>query len=81
MSDEFLQLKRLVIENLVSQIDPEEKKGLGKEFNLTEEQLDNLITKMLDKWLNSTDFVVMIATALGLSMPRKTKDRSSRYIG
>ena len=81
MSDEFLQLKRLVIENLVGQMDSKEKSNLGKEFNLTEEQVDNFISKMLDKWLNSTDFVVMIASALGISMPRKTKDRSARYIG
>ena len=81
MSDEFLQLKKLVINELVNQIDSEERKKLGKEFNLSEEQLNDLISKMLDKWLNSTDFVVLIATALGISMPRKTKDRSSRYIG
>lgn len=80
MSD-FLELKKMVINELVNQIDSGEKKELGKEFNLSEEQLNDLINKMLDKWLNTTDFVVMIATALGISMPRKTKDRSSRYIG
>ena len=80
MSD-FLELKKMVINELINQIDSEERKELGKEFNLSEEQLNDLIGKMLDKWLNSTDFVVMMATALGISMPRKTKDRSSRYIG
>ena len=80
MSD-FLELKKMVINELINQIDSEERKELGKEFNLSEEQLNDLIGKMLDKWINSTDFVVMMATALGISMPRKTKDRSSRYIG
>ncbi|HLC76823.1 MAG TPA: hypothetical protein VJH04_01325 [archaeon] len=75
----LLDLKKMVINELMNQI--EDKKELGKEFNLTEGQINALIEKMLDKWLNNTDFVVMIATALGLSMPRKTKDRSSRYIG
>ena len=79
MTNGFLDLKKMVINELMNQI--EDKKDLGKEFNLTEEQINALIEKMLDKWLDNTDFVVMIATALGLSMPRKTKDRSSRYIG
>lgn len=79
--DDFLELKKMVINELVGQIDENDKKELGKEFNLTEEQLGTLITKMLDKWLDSVDFVVMVATALGLSVPRKTKDRPARYIG
>ena len=78
---ELLEMKKMVINELINQIDDEDKKDLGKEFNLTKEQLNSLITKMLDKWLDTGDFVVMIATALGLSMPRKAKDRSSRYIG
>ena len=81
MADDYLELKKLVISELVSRIDSKDKKGLAKEFNLTEEQLNNLIEKMLDKWLSSTDFVIMIATALGLSMPRKTKEKRAHYIG
>ena len=78
MQDGFLQLKKIVIEELASKI---ERKELAKEFNLTEEQLDLLIKKMLDKWLNSTDFILIIADVLGLSMPRKTKEKRARYIG
>ena len=81
MSDEYLELKKMVIEHLVNQLDETDKKELTKEFNLTEEQLDTLTKKMLDKWLSNTDFIIMIATMLGISMPRKNKERKANYIG
>ncbi|HLC67765.1 MAG TPA: hypothetical protein VJI12_02670 [archaeon] len=79
MSDEFLEVKRLVIEELVSQIDG--KKEIAKEFGLTAERLDELVVKLADKWLTNPDFVVMLATVLGISMPRRGKEKRARYIG
>jgi len=81
MTDEFLELKRLVIEELVKQLDEDDKKEISKEFGLAEKKLDELIVKLADKWLSNQDYVIMLATVLGISMPRKSKDRSSRYIG
>ena len=81
MPDDFTEMKRLVIDNLAGQIDSHDKREMGKDYKLTEDQVDELIRKMLDKWLDNVDFVVMIASVLGISLPRKTKDRSSRYIG
>ena len=79
MSDGFLEVKRLVIEELVRQI--EDKDDIAKEFGLSEEKLGDLIVKLADKWLTNPDHVIMLATLFGISMPRKSKDRSSRYIG
>lgn len=81
MSDEFLEMKRLVINELVNQIDHKDKEGLAKEFSLTEEQLNDLTRKMLDKWLANPDYIVMIATMLGISLPRKSKEKKAHYIG
>ena len=81
MSDKFLELKKLVIDELAQQLDSEEKKELAKEFRLTEEQIDFLVRKLLDKWLSNPDYIVMVATMLGISMPRKQKDRKANYIG
>ena len=36
---------------------------------------------MLDKWLNNPDFILIIADVLGLSLPRKTKEKKAHYIG
>jgi len=76
--DEMLELKKLVIEHLASRID---KKELAAEYKLTDEQLDSLTRKMLDSWLNNPDFILIIADVLGLSLPRKTKEKKAHYIG
>ena len=76
--DEMLELKKLVIEHLASRID---KKELAAEYKLTAEQLDSLTRKMLDSWLNNPDFILIIADVLGLSLPRKTKEKKAHYIG
>lgn len=81
MTDEFTEMKKLVIEELVNQIEGSDKKELAKEFNLTEEQLNDLTRKMLDKWLNNPDYILFIASMLGLSVPRKDKERKTHYIG
>lgn len=81
MPDEFLEMKKLIIDELVGQIDESEKKALAKEFNLTKDRIDSLIKKLLDKWLNNPDYILFIASMLGLSMPRKTKERKAHYIG
>lgn len=81
MSDEFLEMKKLVMSELIGQLDAPDKKSLEKEFNLTDEQLNALISNLLDKWLNNADFVVMLATVLGISLPRKSKENRARYIG
>ena len=81
MSDKFLELKKLVIDELAGQFDSAEKKELAKEFHMTEEQMEFLVKKLLDKWLSNVDFVVMVATMLGISMPRQTKERRANYIG
>ena len=81
MSDKFLELKRLVIDELAGQLDAAEKKELAKEFKLTEEQIDFLVKKLLDKWLSNPDYIIMVATMLGISMPRKQKERRAQYIG
>ncbi len=82
--EDFLELKKLVINELAGQFDVEEKEKLGKQFNLTAEQIDELIKELLNKWLSSADFVVMIASLMGLSAPRKTKEKGEKkthYIG
>ena len=81
MPDKFLELKRLVIDELAGQLDAAEKKDLAKEFKLTEEQIDFLVNKLLDKWLSNPDYIIMVATMLGISMPRKQKERRAQYIG
>ena len=81
MSDKFLELKKLVIDELAGQLDSKEKKDLAKEFHMAEEQMDLLVKKLLDNWLSNADFVVMVATMLGISMPRQTKERRANYIG
>ncbi len=77
----MLELKKIIINELVNQIDNKDKKDIAKEFGISEDSLDELVKKLLDKWLTNPDLIVMIATSLGLSMPRKTKDRPARYIG
>lgn len=81
MSDDFTEMKKLVIGALVDQIDSGNKKELAKEFNLTEEQLDMLIRKLLDAWLSNPDYIMFIASMLGLSAPRKNKEKKAHYIG
>lgn len=83
-ADEFTELKKAVIDALASQIDNKNKKELAKEFGLTEEQLDVLVRKLLDAWLSNPDYIVFIASMLGLSMPRKdekSEKKSRHYIG
>lgn len=79
MADEMLELKKIVIEHLASRV---EKKELAKEFGLSESQLESLVRKMLDTWLNNPDFIIIIADVLGLSLPRKSSEKKSHhYIG
>lgn len=81
MTDDFLEIKKLVIAELIKQISDRDKRDLAKEFGLSDERLHDLIVKLADKWLNNADYVVMLASIFGVSAPRKTKDKSSRYIG
>ncbi|MBI4174751.1 MAG: hypothetical protein HY517_03825 [Candidatus Aenigmarchaeota archaeon] len=78
---DFLELKKLVINELAGQFDEHEKAELGKKFKLSAERMDDLIKELLNKWLSSADLVVMIASLLGLSAPRKMKERKTHYIG
>lgn len=85
MSEDYLELKKLVIDELAGQFDQQEKAELGKKFKLSAEQMDELVKELLNKWLSSTDFVIMIASLLGLSAPRTKEDKGERksrhYIG
>lgn len=80
-TDEFTGMKKVVIDALAEQIGGESREKMSKEFGLTEEQLEKLIRKMLDAWLNNPDYIMFIASMLGLSMPRKTKEGKAHYIG
>jgi hypothetical protein len=81
MENEFLEVKRLVIEELVSQIDDGDRDEIAREFGLTREKLDDLIVKLVDRWLVNPDHIVMLATVLGIAAPRKSKEGRAHYIG
>ena len=42
MSEDYLELKKLVIDELAGQFDQQEKAELGKKFKLSAEQMDEL---------------------------------------
>ena len=81
MADKFLEMKKLVITELLQQLDSDESRKISKEFKLSEEQFKSLTEKLLDTWLSNPDYIVMLASVLGVSAPRVTKDRSRNYIG
>lgn len=62
------EMKKLLIDYLYAMIADDKKtmKELEHEFKLTEEQLERLVKKFLDKWLQSPDMIAMLCEVLGV---------------
>jgi hypothetical protein len=77
--DDLTELKRIIIEHLAG-LETRKRREIAAEFNLSEEKLDELARRLLNEWLNNPELIMLLASELGLSMPRSRKEKKARYI-
>lgn len=75
------EMKKLLIDYLYATIANDKKamKELEHEFKLSEEQLEKLVKKFLDKWLQSPDLVAMLCELLGVYQTGEEESKGQKY--